>query len=95
MTERKKEKKLRVVSLIKQLIEPLYTKLEVIDSVVKKDGVKIKRYYRNEDLKQLFGLSNNTIIKYRQNGTLPFTKLGEVFLYDAIKIDKILRNNEF
>lgn len=50
-------------------------------------------YYRNEDLKKIFGLSSNTIIKYRQTGILPFTKLGDIFLYDAAKIDKILDEN--
>jgi len=94
MNEKKKEKKARVVELLQGLVEPLYAKLEAIASTLKKDGVKSKRYYRNEDLKQLFGLSNNTIIKYRQNGTLPFTKLGDVFLYDAVKIDRILSKNE-
>ncbi|MCP2027399.1 hypothetical protein L1276_002556 [Flavobacterium sp. HSC-32F16] len=33
------------------------------------------------------------IIKYRHNGILPYTKLGDVFLYDSGKIDKMLKSN--
>jgi hypothetical protein len=27
----------------------------------------------------MFGVSNKTIIKYRQTGILPYTKLGDIF----------------
>jgi hypothetical protein len=90
----KKERKLSFEMRVKQLIEPILLRLETIDSKI--DGkVKVIRpvYYRNEDLKKIFGLSNNTIIKYRQTGILPFTKLGDIFLYDAVKIQKILHEN--
>lgn len=90
----KKERKLSFEIRVKQLIEPLLLRLETIDSKI--DGqVKVIRpvYYRNEDLKKIFRLSNNTIIKYRQTGILPFTKLGDIFLYDAVKIEKILHEN--
>jgi hypothetical protein len=82
----KKERKLSFEMRVKQLIEPVLLRLETIDSKI--DGqIKVIRpvYYRNEDLKKIFGLSNNTIIKYRQTGILPFTKLGDIFLYDAVK----------
>ncbi|MFP9100490.1 DNA-binding protein [Flavobacterium sp. RHBU_24] len=94
MNEKKKDKKERAWLALKELLGPLYTKLEAIDTLLKKDGIKTKKYYRNEDLKLLFGLSNNTIIKYRQSGVLPFTKLGDIFLYEALKIDRILRQNQ-
>lgn len=32
-------------------------------------------HYRNNDLKNLFGMCNNTITKYRVTGLLPYTKL--------------------
>ena len=79
---------------VKELIEPLVTRLEAIDSKINQGKTLRPEYYRNEDLKKMFGLSNNTIIKYRQTGILPYTKLGDIFLYDSGKIDKILRSNE-
>lgn len=83
----------RLVAALRKLLDPLYLKIEKIDSVINSGNLKTK-YYRNEDLKKIFGLSRNTIIKYRQTGILPYTKLGDIFLYEARKIDKILRENE-
>lgn len=90
----KKEKLLCYVMEMKELIDPLVVKLERIDSIISHGKVLRPEYYRNEDLKKIFGLSNNTIIKYRQTGILPYTKLGDIFLYDSGKIDKILRSKE-
>ena len=81
---------------IKGLIEPLYQRLQNIESELQKMPKKrqMSKYYRAKDLKELFGLSNNTIIKYRDNGTLPFTFLCGVYLYDANAIDKMLEQNK-
>lgn len=90
----KKERKLSFVMRVEQLIETVLLRLETIDSKISQGKVLRPEYYRNEDLKKMFGLSNNTIIKYRQTGILPYTKLGDIFLYDSGKVDKILRSNE-
>ena len=79
---------------VKELIEPMVTRLEAIDSKISQGKTLRPEYYRNEDLKKMFGLSNNTIIKYRQTGILPYTRLGDIYLYDSGKIDKMLRSNE-
>lgn len=94
MSKEGNKTKISYIVAIKQLLDPLYDRLEKIDSKIKGNNTKDSlRYYRNEDLKKMFGLSNNTIIKYRQTGILPYTKLGDIFLYEATKIDKILHNN--
>lgn len=85
------------VGSIKKLLEPIYARLENIDSSIKNQVLgksERKQYYRNQDLKTIFGLSNNTIIKYRETGILPYTKLGDIFLYDIKVIDKILNSNQ-
>lgn len=90
-----KEKKLSFIIRVKQMLDPVVMRLEKIDSKIdSKIKIAAPRYYRNEDLKRMFGLSNNTIIKYRQTGVLPYTKLGDIFLYDSGRIDQILRDNE-
>lgn len=90
----KKEKKLSFLMKVKELIEPVMVRLETIDLKISgQEKTKRPVYYRNEDLKKIFRLSNNTIIKYRQTGILPFTKMGDIFLYDALKIDEILEEN--
>ncbi len=89
----KKEKKLSYVMEVRELIASVMARLETIDSKISQGKTLRPEYYRNEDLKKMFGLSNNTIIKYRQTGILPYTRLGDIFLYDSGKIDKILRSN--
>ena len=80
---------------IQMLLEPIYQRLSNIETSLKnqKEKRKSKGFYRNSDLKALFGLSPNTIIKYRDTGILPFTKLGDVYLYEVSLIEAILRNN--
>lgn len=94
MSKQAKDNKFSYLAAIKQLLNPLYIRLEKIDGKIRGQDVKMAlRYYRNEDLKKIFGLSNNTIIKYRQNAILPYTKLGDIYLYEATKIEKILNEN--
>ncbi len=82
---------------IQMLLEPIYERLSNIEASLKsqKEKSKTKGYYRNADLKTLFGLSPNTIIKYRETGILPFTRLGDVYLYEICSIEAILSNNSF
>ena len=93
MSKEGKETKVSYIVAIKQLLEPLYARLEKIDSKIKGNDKRTLHYYRNKDLKKNFGLSNNTIVKYRQTGILPYTKMGDIFLYEASKIEKILNEN--
>ena len=81
---------------IKLLLDPINIRLENIETSLNKKEVKSNdsKYYRNQDLKKIFGLSSNTIIKYRETGILPYTKLGDIFLYDVKQIEKILIQNQ-
>lgn len=97
MKENQEEIVIPTVGTIRKLLEPIYSRLETIDSSIKNQvsgKTEHKQYYRNQDLKSIFGLSNNTIIKYRETGILPYTKLGDIFLYEVKSIDKILTSNQ-
>jgi len=90
-----KKKKLSLIMRVKEIIDPVVIKLDTICSKINAKGYDSRpAYYRNEDLKKIFGLSPNTIIKYRQTGILPYSKLGEIFLYDSELIEKILQENQ-
>ena len=84
------------VRTIQLLLEPIYERLASIERSLKSKPQKSipMKYYRNADLKAIFGLSSNTIIKYRDTGILPYTRLGEVYLYDIASIDEILNINK-
>lgn len=94
MSGNSEQYKMEYLIALEKMLVPLFGKLEAIDSKIKiQQSKSTLKYYRNEDLKKMFGLSNNTIIKYRQTGILPYTKLGDVYLYEASKIEKILIEN--
>ena len=80
---------------IQMLLEPILDRLSNIENSLKSKTEKSQSdgYYRNRDLKSLFGLSPNTIIKYRETGILPFTTIGDVYLYKISDIEAILCNN--
>jgi hypothetical protein len=84
------------VRSIQLLLEPIVIKLQNLENEVQKLPKKAlpSKYYRARDLKELFGLTNNTIIKYRNDGILPYTLLGGVYLYDAKAIDEMLEQNK-
>lgn len=72
---------------LESLLYKVLAKLEM------KEDFSSKKYYRNKDLKVMFGLSSNTISKYRNDGSLPFTLLGEIYLYPVYEVDKRLKKN--
>ena len=73
-------------------MKPIIKLLEEMKS--KFDSIKLpKKYYRNKNLKEFFGLSDNTIISYRDQNILPFTKLGEIYYYPVSEIDNLLSKN--
>jgi hypothetical protein len=93
------ELNLPTISGIRKIVEPLYERLKSLEltlaaSLNETKKVKIQnKYYRNSDLKIMFGLSNNTIIKYRETGILPYTRLGDVYLYEVNVVEQILKRN--
>ena len=96
MSKETEELRIPTVRSIQMLLEPFYERLGNIENSLKNKPEKINtnRFYRNADLKAIFGLSPNTIIKYRETGIIPFTRLGDVFLYEAALIERILDNNK-
>jgi hypothetical protein len=96
MSQNNQEITIPSVRGIQILLEPIYERLANIESSLKSKPQKAipMKFYRNADLKTIFGLSSNTIIKYRDTGILPFTMLGEIYLYDIASIESILNNNK-
>jgi len=89
------EIKLPTVRNIKMLLEPINARLCNIEKQLIKPSTinNSRKYYRNNDLKIIFGISSNTIVKYRETGVLPYTKLGDVYLYEVKVIQSILEEN--
>lgn len=96
MNEHLEEFNIPTIGSIKKLLDPIYSRLDIIQQNIKREPLKSSKdkFYRNNDLKNLFGLSNNTIIKYRDTGILPYTKLGDIYLYEVAVIERILIENK-
>jgi hypothetical protein len=71
---------------------PIIQKIEEIERLISKIDLE-KKYYRNKDLKLKFGFSDNTIINYRESNSIPWTKIGEIYLYPVNELNKMLLNN--
>ena len=79
---------------LQNLLTPIISKLEIIDrKLIKSTPSETQGYFRNKDLRKKFGLSANSIIKYRELGLLPFTKIGDVYLYPIEKLEEVLNDN--
>lgn len=80
---------------LQSLLNPVINKLDVIEKKLNKktSTYNIAKYYRNKDLKENFGLSPNTIIKYRESGLIPFTTIGDVYLYPVTLLNEVLKKN--
>jgi hypothetical protein len=53
-------------------------------------GKPAKRWLRSVEVRKLLNISPGTLQTLRNNGTLPYTKIGGLIYYDAYQIDQIL-----
>ncbi len=54
-------------------------------------GKSGKKWLKSYELKKLLGISSGTLQNLRINGTLPFTKIGGVILYDYEEVEAMLK----
>ncbi|MFH4967473.1 helix-turn-helix domain-containing protein [Gaetbulibacter sp. M240] len=59
----------------------------------KRQAVKQKKWIKSSEVRKLLGISPGTLQNMRINGTLPYTKFGNVIYYDADLINNILERN--
>ncbi|EGV43644.1 helix-turn-helix domain-containing protein [Bizionia argentinensis JUB59] len=81
--------------------EDLYDfKLELFNELKKllnentKKSNKIKKYLKSGEVMELLQISPGTIQNLRMNGTIPYTKIGGIILYEYEEIIQILNNNK-
>lgn len=56
-------------------------------------GKSSKKWLKSYEVKKLLGISSGTLQNLRINGTLPFTKIGGVLLYDSEDIERMLKEH--
>jgi len=55
---------------------------------------KIKKYLKSYEVKEMLNISSGTLHNLRINGTIPFTRVGNVLLYDLDDIIQLLEENK-
>lgn len=53
-----------------------------------------KKWLKSSEIKKLLGLSSGTILNMRVNGTLPYSKVGGIILYDYEEVMKIIQSKK-
>ena len=53
-------------------------------------GRTSKRWLKSYEVRKMLNISGGTLQTFRNNGKLPYTKIGGLIYYDAVEIDQIL-----
>ncbi|WP_271393767.1 helix-turn-helix domain-containing protein [Aequorivita sinensis] len=54
-----------------------------------------KRYLKSSEVMELLSISPGTLQNLRLNGTLPYSKIGGIILYEEKEIERVLEENKF
>lgn len=54
-------------------------------------GQPNKKWLKSKDVTKLLGISPGTLQTLRDNGTIPYAKVGGIIIYDSTSIQKILK----
>ncbi|MFD0932530.1 helix-turn-helix domain-containing protein [Psychroflexus salinarum] len=72
-------------------------KLELIEElkalISKTPTQQTRKYLKSAEVMELLQISPGTLQNLRINGTLPYSKIGGIILYDAEEIQRILNEN--
>ena len=72
-------------------------KMELIEDIktllAAQSNMKLKKYLKSSEIMELLQISPGTLQTLRDNGTLPFIKVGGIIFYESEEIQKIMENN--
>ena len=74
-------------------------KMDLLDDIKKlftgtNSQSKKKTWLKSPEVRELLGISAGTLANLRVNGTLPFSKVGGIILYDYDEIVRVLEENK-
>lgn len=53
-----------------------------------------RKWLKTYEVRELLGVSPGTLQTLRNNGTIPFSKIGGIIYYDANEVDKLLQSQK-
>lgn len=78
---------------LNQLISSIEVLRRQVKELSEKSKVSEKKIYTNSDIRELLGVQDKLIRKYRDEGKLSFHKEGDKFWYTQDDIDQFLSHN--
>lgn len=80
---------------LNKLILSIETLNEQVKKLSNKSGYEKKKIYTNSEIKELLGVQDKLIRKYRDDGKLAYHKEGDKFWYTQEDIDQFLSHNRY
>lgn len=79
--------------------EDLYDfKLELLDEIkkllVQPKLQEPKKYLKSSEVMEMLSISPGTLQNLRINGTLPYSKIGGIILYEEKEIERVMEENK-
>ena len=71
--------------IFQEIINPICSNLEIIENKIGKVKPRTTSYYRNKDLNNIYGLSDNTILKYLSKSILLYIPYIKQNVIDFLK----------
>lgn len=80
-------------------LRTLFTQSQLLNEQVrelsKKSKITEKKIYTNSEIRELLGVQDKLIRKYRDDGKLAYHKEGDKFWYTQEDIDQFLSHNHY
>lgn len=78
-----------------EMIRQLSSLRKEVKDIRKSIADERKLCYSNHEIMELFGISTQTIKKWRDIGAIGYTQVGGIYLYSKEDIIKFLKDNHF
>lgn len=68
--------------------------LEEIKKLITPKPQESKRYLKSSEVMEMLSISPGTLQNLRINGTLPYSKIGGIILYEEREIERVMEENK-
>jgi hypothetical protein len=68
-------------------------KHEILQAI-KESGKYHKKWLKSAQVRKMLGISENTLISWRVNGLLPYTKVGGTIFYDMDDVNAMMQKHK-
>jgi hypothetical protein len=78
-----------------EMINTLVQCVEDLKAVVKEQSTMTKPSYTNEEVLRIFGVTNPTLRKWRNEGLLGYSQIGSTYAYSQKDIEDFLQKHHY